>query len=45
MLQDALRGGKRYWILLGIWVALILVGLAAYSRQLTEGLTVTGMSS
>ncbi|MHC4695454.1 MAG: sulfate reduction electron transfer complex DsrMKJOP subunit DsrP [Planctomycetota bacterium] len=44
MLQDAFRGGKRYWILLGIWVVLILVGLAAYSRQLGEGLHITGMS-
>ncbi len=44
MLQDAFRGGKRYWILLGIWVVLILIGLASYSRQLREGLHITGMS-
>ncbi|MFC1661384.1 sulfate reduction electron transfer complex DsrMKJOP subunit DsrP [Gemmatimonadota bacterium] len=44
MLEAAFRGGKRYWILLGIWTVLILVGLVAYSRQFTEGLTVTGMS-
>jgi len=44
MLQDAFRGGKRYWILLGICALMILVGLAAYSRQLTEGLRITGMS-
>ncbi len=44
MLQDAFRGGRKYWILLGIWALLILVGLVAYSRQLTEGLHVTGMS-
>ncbi|UCC84470.1 MAG: polysulfide reductase NrfD [Gemmatimonadota bacterium] len=44
MLQDAFRGGKRYWILLGFWVALIVVGLAAYGRQLSEGLYITGMS-
>jgi len=44
MLENAFRGGRRYWILLGFWAVLILVGLTAYSRQLTEGLTVTGMS-
>jgi len=44
MLQDAFRGGKKYWILLGIWGALVVVGLAAYGRQLSEGLYITGMS-
>jgi molybdopterin-containing oxidoreductase family membrane subunit len=44
MLQDAFRGDKRFWILVGVWVLLILVGLAAYSRQLSEGLHITGMS-
>ena len=44
MLDNAIRGGKRYWILLGIWAVLILIGLAAYSQQLREGLTITGMS-
>jgi molybdopterin-containing oxidoreductase family membrane subunit len=44
MLQEAFKGGRRYWILVGIWTLLIVVGLAAYGRQLTEGLTVTGMS-
>ncbi len=44
MLEAAFRGGKRYWILLGVWVILILVGLLAWGRQFTEGLTVTGMS-
>jgi molybdopterin-containing oxidoreductase family membrane subunit len=44
MLQDAFRGGKRYWILVGIWTLLIMVGLVAYGRQLTEGLQVTGMN-
>ncbi|MHC4798940.1 MAG: sulfate reduction electron transfer complex DsrMKJOP subunit DsrP [Planctomycetota bacterium] len=44
MLKNALRGGKGYWALLGFWVLVILVGLAAYSQQLTKGLTVTGMS-
>ena len=44
MLEAAFRGGKRYWILLGVWATLILVGLYAWSLQFTQGLTVTGMS-
>ncbi|KPK65895.1 MAG: menaquinol oxidoreductase [Gemmatimonas sp. SG8_38_2] len=44
MLQDAFRGGRKYWVLLGIWGALVVVGLAAYGRQLSEGLHITGMS-
>jgi Ni/Fe-hydrogenase subunit HybB-like protein len=44
MLENAFRGSKRYWILLGLWGSLVLVGLAAYSYQLREGLHITGMS-
>ena len=44
MLQYALRGDKRYWALLGGWALLILLGMIAYSQQLTKGLTVTGLS-
>ena len=44
MLEAAFRGSKRYWILLGVWSTMILIGAVAFSRQLTEGLTVTGMS-
>jgi molybdopterin-containing oxidoreductase family membrane subunit len=44
MLEAAFRGGKRYWILLGVWGVLILVGLYAWGLQFTQGLTVTGMS-
>jgi molybdopterin-containing oxidoreductase family membrane subunit len=44
MLQDAIRGGKRYWMLVGFWTVLIVIGLFAYGRQLTEGLHVTGMN-
>ena len=44
MLENAFRGGRRYWILLGVWVVLIVIGLAAYGHQLSAGLTVTGMS-
>ena len=44
MLDNAFRGGFRYWSLLGFWVLIILIGLAAYGRQFTEGLAVTGMN-
>ena len=44
MLQYALRGGRRYWAILAIAALLVLVGLAAYLRQLSEGLGITGMS-
>ncbi|MGD8866574.1 MAG: polysulfide reductase NrfD [Gemmatimonadales bacterium] len=43
MLQDAFRGGRRYWILLGFWLVLIAIGVTAYGRQLSEGLYITGM--
>ena len=44
MLESAFRGGRRYWTLLGCWGALVLIGLAAYARQLDQGLAVTGLS-
>jgi Ni/Fe-hydrogenase subunit HybB-like protein len=44
MLENAFRGSTRYWMLLGFWVLVILAGLMAYGRQLTEGLAITGMS-
>lgn len=44
MLEKALRGGPRYWLLLGFWVLVMLAGLGAYSQQWTYGLTVTGLS-
>lgn len=44
MLQNVFRGSKRYWALLALWAVLIAIGGAAYGRQLSEGLTVTGMS-
>jgi Ni/Fe-hydrogenase subunit HybB-like protein len=44
MLDNALRGGKRYWGLLGLWALLIVLGLVAYSQQLRQGLVITGMS-
>jgi len=44
MLEAAFRGGRRYWALLGVWAALIAVGLYAWGQQFMEGLAVTGMS-
>jgi molybdopterin-containing oxidoreductase family membrane subunit len=44
MLQNAFRGGARFWTLLALWALLIAVGTMAYASQLTQGLTVTGMS-
>ncbi|NQT37882.1 MAG: polysulfide reductase NrfD [Planctomycetes bacterium] len=44
MLDNAISGGKRYWMLLGFWGLLLAVGLCAYGVQLVKGLGVTGMS-
>jgi molybdopterin-containing oxidoreductase family membrane subunit len=44
MLEAAFRGGRRYWLLLAFWMVLIAVGVLAWGRQFTQGLTVTGMS-
>ncbi len=43
MLENAVKGGIRYWLLLAFWGLLLAVGGVAYSVQLTEGLTITGM--
>lgn len=44
MLEKALRGGPRYYGLLALFTGIIIVGLATYVRQATDGLTVTNMS-
>ena len=44
MLEKALKGSSRYWGLIIFWIAVIAVGGYAYSTQLREGLTVTGLS-
>jgi molybdopterin-containing oxidoreductase family membrane subunit len=44
MLESAFHGGRRYWLLLGIWILLIAMGLVAYGRQFSQGLRITGMS-
>lgn len=44
MLEKALKGGPRYYGLIGLFAVIIAVALATYARQFTEGLTITGMS-
>jgi len=44
MLDKAFGGGRRYWLLLAFWGVLIAIGGTAYARQLSEGLTITGMN-
>ncbi len=44
MLDAAFRGSKRYWSILAVWMALIVIGGITFTRQMTEGLTITGMS-
>jgi len=44
MLEKAFQGGRRYWTLLAFWAVVIAAGAAAYRLQITQGLTVTGMS-
>ena len=43
MLEKALVGSKRYYILLGILAAIFGVGFLLYLRQLTFGLGITGV--
>ncbi len=44
MLEKAITGDKKYWGWIGFLLLLIGVGFAAYSRQYTEGLGLTGLS-
>jgi molybdopterin-containing oxidoreductase family membrane subunit len=44
MLEKALIGDKKYWGWIAFLGAVILVGFLFYLRQLSEGLTVTGLS-
>ena len=44
MLENALKGGRSYWVLVPVLLVIFLLGVLAYSRQLSEGLTITGMS-
>ncbi len=42
--REMLRGGRAYWIWLGILAALFVLGALNYFGQLRDGLVVTGMS-
>jgi len=44
MLETALKGSKKYWILIGVLFGLHGMGATAFLYQLSKGLTVTGMS-
>ena len=44
MIEHVLKGSRRYWILIGIFLTLFLIGLVAYFRQFILGLGVTGLS-
>ena len=44
MIEYALQGTKKYWILVISLLTLIGIGFGAYMYQLNEGLVVTGMS-
>jgi len=44
MLEKALTGGRRYWTLMAVLLALLVVGLVNYLHQFSVGLGVTGLS-
>jgi len=43
-LREMVRGGRSYWIWIGVLGALFALGVANYAVQLDRGLVVTGMS-
>ncbi|MBZ5544559.1 MAG: FAD-dependent oxidoreductase [Acidobacteriia bacterium] len=44
MFEKAVVGSRRYWIWISCLLAVILMGVVPYFRQLTYGLGITGMS-
>ena len=44
MLDKALTGSRRYWTLLVVLFALVVVGLVTYLQQFAQGLGITGLS-
>ena len=44
MLDKALTGSRRYWTLLTVLSALVVVGLVTYLQQFAQGLGITGLS-
>jgi molybdopterin-containing oxidoreductase family membrane subunit len=43
MIEKALKGSRNYWLWIGFLLLGIAAGFSAFSRQMWEGLTVTGM--
>jgi len=43
MIEKALKGSRNYWLWIGLLLLCIGAGFSAFSRQMWEGLTVTGM--
>jgi Ni/Fe-hydrogenase subunit HybB-like protein len=44
LIENVLRGGKKYWILVSGLLLIMAAGLAAYLQQWNTGLAVTGLS-
>ncbi len=44
MFEKALVGGRRYWTLVAVLLAIIGIGFLVYLKQLSYGLGITGMS-
>ena len=44
MLEKALTGSRRYWTLIALLLALVVVGLVTYLNQFAVGLGITGLS-
>jgi len=44
MIEHALQGTKKYWLLIFSLLAIIGIGFISYMYQLSEGLVITGMS-
>ena len=44
MIENILKGGKKYWLLISGLLLLVVAGLAAYLQQWDIGLAVTGLS-
>src|SRR5512138_1136435 len=44
MLENALKGSRRYWTLLAILGVLVAAGFLTYLRQFQQGLGITGLS-
>jgi len=44
MIEYALQGTKKYWVLIFSLLTIIVIGFISYMYQLSEGLVITGMS-